>query len=88
MQNGEKWAIRRSDGELLQSFVIDPAQISVGWFRPNAPGKTREGQKGPLTFQQISKAQSLMAALFALLPKEFSDAEVASFEVPAAEITE
>jgi len=51
MQNGEKWAIRRSNGELLQSFAIDPAQISVGWFRPNAPGKTREGKKGPLTFQ-------------------------------------
>lgn len=81
MQNGEKWVIRKPDGELLQSFAIDPAQISVGWFRPDAPGKTREGKKGPLTFQQISKAQSLMTTLFALLPKEFSDAEVAGYEV-------
>jgi len=84
MKNGEKWAIRKPDGELLQSCVIEPAQISVGWFRPDAPGKTREGKKGPLTFQQISKAQSLMTTLFALLPKEFSDAEVVSYEVPAA----
>lgn len=84
MQNDEKWVIRKPDGELLQSFAIDPAQISVGWFRPDAPGKTREGKQGPLTFHQISKAQSMLTTLFALLHKEFSDAEVVSYEVSAA----
>lgn len=85
MQDGEKWAIKKSDGELLQSFTIDPAQISIGWYCTGALGKTKEGKKGPLTFQSLFKAQSLLTTLNALIPKEFADAEVASFEMRVAD---
>jgi len=77
MQEIEKWAIKKPDGQLLLSFSVDAAQIRLGWFRPDAPGKTREGKKGPLTFEAISKAHALLTALTTLVPKEFRDAVVA-----------
>lgn len=43
-----KWIIKKADGQLLQSFAIDPREIRVGWFNPDAPGKTKEGKKGHL----------------------------------------
>lgn len=86
MHNGGKWAIKKSDGQLLQSFAIDSAQISITWLRPDASGKSKEGKKGPFTFQSMSKAQALLTALAVLLPNEFLDGTLANIEeTPAAD---
>lgn len=71
MPREEKWIIRTADGQLLQSFAIDPVQIVIGWFRPDASGKTKEGKKGPLPVRDQTRALALLAALAANLPSEF-----------------
>ncbi|EFW87875.1 hypothetical protein [Pseudomonas savastanoi] len=45
MASDVRWIIKKADGQLLQSFSIDPRKIRVGWFSPDAPGKTNEGKK-------------------------------------------
>lgn len=81
MPSEEKWIIRKADGQLLQSFAIDPVQIVVGWFRPDAPGKTKEGQRGPLTLRDKTRALALLAALAANIPSEFTGSEVVSLSI-------
>lgn len=81
MANEVKWIIKKADGQLLQSFSIDPKEIRVGWFFPDAPGKTKEGKKGPLALRDETRALALLAALAASLPSEFLYAEVVSFSV-------
>ena len=76
MNNAEKWVIRNTHGQLLQSFAIDPEQIRVNWFRPDAPGKTKAGEKGPLNLLAESKAQVLLMALVSQVPTEFAGAKV------------
>ncbi|MGV8864669.1 MAG: hypothetical protein ACOH2T_26340 [Pseudomonas sp.] len=85
MQETEKWVIKKPDGQSLLSFGIDAAQIHIGWFRPDSPGKTKEGKKGPLTFHAIAKAQALLTALVTLVPNEFSDAVVADVGLSVAD---
>ncbi|MGD8219746.1 hypothetical protein [Pseudomonas brassicacearum] len=80
----KRWGIQKSDGQQLLSVGIDAAQFSISWFRPDAPGKTKEGKKGPLTFQDSSKADALLQALTTLIPSEFKDAVVADIARPAA----
>lgn len=72
---------RKTDGQLLQSFSIDPKEIRVGWFSPDASGKTKEGKKGPLVLRDEARALALLAALAANLPTEFSHAKVVSISV-------
>ncbi|OBS33027.1 hypothetical protein [Pseudomonas syringae] len=81
MPNEEKWIIKKADGLLLQSFFIDPTEVRVGWFRPDAPGKTKEGTKGPLALRDQTRALALLEALAANVPSEFLDAEVANLSV-------
>ncbi|WP_276488413.1 hypothetical protein [Ectopseudomonas mendocina] len=81
MANEVKWVIKKADGQLLQSFSIDPKEIRVGWFIPDAPGKTKEGKKGPLALRDETRALALLAALAANLPTEFSRATVVSISV-------
>jgi hypothetical protein len=76
MANDMKWTIKKADGQLLQSFSIDPKEIRVGWFSPDALGKTNEGKKGPLKLRDETRALALLAALAANLPSEFLHAEV------------
>lgn len=76
MNNSEKWVIRNTYGQLLQSFAMDPEQIRINWFRPDAPGKTKAGQKGPLNLPAESKAQVLLMALISQVPTEFAGAKV------------
>lgn len=81
MANEVKWIIKKADGQLLQSFSIDPKEIRVGWFFPDAPEKTKEGKKGPLALRDETRALALLAALAANLPSEFLRAEVVSVSV-------
>lgn len=81
MPGEEKWVIRKSDGQLLLSFSIDPSEIRVGWFSPDAPGKTKEGKKGPLILRNETRALALLAALAANLPSEFLYAEVVNLSM-------
>lgn len=76
MTNEAKWIIKKADGQLLQSFSIDSQEIRIGWFIPDAPGKTTEGKKGPLTLRDEARALALLAALVANLPSEFMHAQV------------
>lgn len=82
LSQNEVWVIKNAAGNLLQSVAFSPAEIQVGWFRPDAPGKTVQGKKGPLTFSLEPKATTLLAALIAQLPSEFSTATVVSFTRP------
>jgi len=79
MTNEVKWIIKKADGQLLQSFAIDPQEIRVGWFSPDAPGKTKGGRKGPLALRDQTRALALLAALAANLPSEFLHAELVTF---------
>jgi hypothetical protein len=81
MANEVKWIIKKADGQLLQSFAIDPQEIRVGWFNPDAPGKTKKGKKGPLALRDETRALALLAALAANLPSEFMHAEVVGLSV-------
>lgn len=81
MPSEEKWIIKKADGQLLQSFAIDPDEIRVGWFRPDAPGKTKEGRKGPLTLRDQTRALALLAALAANVPSEFLNASVVNLSI-------
>lgn len=81
MANEVKWIIKKADGQLLQSFSIDPKEIRVGWFIPDAPGKAKDGKKGPLTLRDEARALALLAALAANLPTEFTHAKVVSILV-------
>ncbi|MDU8542521.1 hypothetical protein [Pseudomonas syringae group sp. J248-6] len=81
MASDVKWIIKKADGQLLQSFSIDPREIRIGWFSPDAPGKTNEGKKGPLTLRDETRALALLAALAANLPSEFLHAEVTTTSV-------
>lgn len=76
MNNAEKWVIQNTQGQLLQSFAIDPEKIRINWYRPDAPGKTKAGEKGPLHLHAESKAQVLLMALVSQVPTEFSGAKV------------
>jgi|GEM_PF-1237668 len=76
MNNAEKWVIQNTHGQLLQSFAIDPEKIRINWYRPDAPGKTKAGQKGPLNLLAESKAQVLLMALVSQVPTEFAGAKV------------
>lgn len=78
MNNTEKWVIQNTHGQLLQSFSIDPKQIGINWFRPDAPGKTKAGEKGPLNLLAESKGQVLLMALVSQVPTEFAGAKVVS----------
>ncbi|WP_089041718.1 hypothetical protein [Pseudomonas fluorescens] len=68
MANAVKWIIKKTDGQMLQSFAIDPQEIRAGWFSPESPGKTKEGKKGPLALRDEKRALALLAALAANLP--------------------
>lgn len=46
------------------------------WFRSNAPGVTKAGEKGPLNLLAESKAQVLLMALVSQVPTEFTGAKV------------
>jgi hypothetical protein len=76
MNNTEKWVIQNTHGQLLQSFAIDPEKIRIDWYRPDAPGKTKAGQKGPLNLRAESKAQVLLMALVSQVPADFAGAKV------------
>ncbi|MNJ66448.1 hypothetical protein D3C77_625280 [compost metagenome] len=76
MNNTEKWVIQNTHGQLLQSFAIDPEQIRVNWFRPDAPGRTKAGEIGPLNLLAESKAQVLLMALVSQIPTEFAGSKV------------
>jgi len=76
MNNAEKWVIQNTHGQLLQSFAIDPVKIRISWYRPDAPGKTKVGEKGPLNLLAESKAQVLLMALVSQVPTEFAGAKV------------
>ncbi len=76
MNYAEKWVIQNTHGQLLQSFAIDPEKIRIDWYRPDAPGKTKAGEKGPLNFLAESKAQVLLMALVSQVPTEFAGAKV------------
>ncbi|WP_132834097.1 hypothetical protein [Pseudomonas sp. 460] len=78
MNNTEKWVIQNTHGQLLQSFAIDPKQIRINWFCPDAPGKTKAAEKGPLNLLAESKAQVLLMALVSQVPTEFAGAKVVS----------
>jgi hypothetical protein len=84
VQVDPKWGICKPGGQLLLSDSIDAAQAIISWFRPDAPGKTKECKIGPLPFQAIAKADALLAALAILVPSEFKDVEIVEFVVPAA----
>lgn len=74
--HNDTWVIKKANGQLLQSFAIDPAQIKIVLFLPEAPGKTTASKKGPLIFVTESKANVMLMALIAHAPNEFSDASV------------
>jgi len=76
MKNSEKWVIQNTHGQLLQSFAIDPEKVRINWYRPDAPGKTKAGEKGPLNLLTESKAQVLLMALVSQVPTEFTGAKV------------
>lgn len=48
MQLQEQWVIQLVEGQLLQSFSIDPKEILVSWYMPNNPGKTSQGRRAQL----------------------------------------
>jgi hypothetical protein len=75
-EQSQKWVIQVRAGQLLQSLSLDPSQIKIGSFIPLAPGKTKEGKKGPLKFISESGAQLWLMAMTAQIPKEFADAVV------------
>ena len=79
MNSAEKWVIKNANGQLLQSFLMDPEQIRINWFDPDAPGKTKAGQKGPLNLQSKAKAEVLQMALASLVPAEFAESKVMTF---------
>lgn len=81
MTSEEKWVILKSNGQLRKSFAIDPDEIRVGWFSPDAPGKTNEGRKGPLTLRDQTRALALLAALAANVPSEFLNAAVVKLTI-------
>lgn len=76
MKNEDKWVIQNTYGQLLQSFSMDPLQIRVNWYRPDAPGKTPSGEKGPMNLLAESKAQIMLVALMAQAHTEFAGAKV------------
>lgn len=76
MNLNEKWVIQNTHGQLLQSFVMNPENIRINWYRPDAPGKTQAGEKGPLYLLTESKAQVLLMALVSLVPTDFAGAKV------------
>ncbi|HCF5150914.1 TPA: hypothetical protein NIJ72_003789 [Pseudomonas aeruginosa] len=80
MNSTERWVIQDAQGQLLQSFVIDPETISINWYRPGAPGKTKVGAKGPLIFLAESKAQALLTALVSQVPAKFTGVKVSPLE--------
>ncbi|KPW38669.1 hypothetical protein ALO59_101063 [Pseudomonas amygdali pv. mellea] len=87
MASDVRWIIKKADGRLLQSFSIDPREIRVGWFSPDAPGKKKGGKKGPLTLRDETRALALLAALAANLPSEFQHAEVTTTSVMGTQIS-
>lgn len=71
-----QWVIRNLEGDQLLSFKVNPQTIELGWFRPGAPGKTREGRDGPLTFATAAEAQAVLTGLAVLVPKQLTGAGV------------
>ena len=76
MNSAEKWVIQNTYGQLLQSFAIEPEKVRITWYRPNAPGKTQVGEKGPLNLRTESKAKILLMALASQVPTEFAGGKV------------
>lgn len=76
MKDEEKLVIQNTYGQLLQSFSMDPLQIRVIWYRPDAPGKTQHGEKGAMNLLAESKAQIMLMALMSQAHTEFVGAKV------------